>query len=121
MERCASCEQAFAVRLFDVRIGGRIRRSWWCPACAFAEQRRGINVEPSPAWIERAALNRLPVKELVREGERVVGRSPRERRQSRLDRRRWSIHPRPPERRGSASNGRRVLDAPTAAAEDRAR
>jgi hypothetical protein len=113
MERCASCEQAFAVRLFDVRIDGDIRRYWWCPACAFAEQRRGIDVEPAPAWIERAALKRLPVKELVREAERGSGRSLAERRQSRLDRRRWSIHPRPPERRHSASNGRRVLDPPT--------
>jgi hypothetical protein len=115
MERCASCEQAFAVRLFDVRLDGGIHRYWWCPACAFAQQRRGIDVEPSPAWIERAALKRLPVKELVREAERIPGRAVAERRQTRHDRRRWSIHPRPPERRRSASNGRRVLDATTEA------
>jgi hypothetical protein len=118
MERCASCEQAFAVRLFDIRIDGQLHRYWWCPACAFAQQRGGMNVEPSPAWIERAALKRLPVKELVRDPERVSSRPVAERRRSRFDRRRWSIHPRPPERRRSASYGRRVLDAPTAA-EDR--
>jgi hypothetical protein len=112
MERCASCEQAFAVRLFDVRLDGHIRRYWWCPPCAFAEQRRGVDVEPSPVWIERAALKRLPVKELVHEPARASGRALPERRRTRLDRRRWSIHPRPPERRRSASNGRRVLDAP---------
>ena len=121
MERCASCEQAFAVRLFDVRIDGQIHRYWWCPACAFAQQRSGIDVEPSPAWIDRAALKRLPVKELHRDSERVPGSPVSERRQSRLDRRRWSIHPRPPERRRTASTGRRVLDVRTAAAEDRTR
>jgi hypothetical protein len=64
MYACASCLEARDVRLFDVRVDGQAIRTWWCPECAFVERRRGLEVEPAPAWIERAALRQLPVKEL---------------------------------------------------------
>ena len=109
MEPCVSCERVYSVRLFDVRIDGHIHRYWWCPACAFAAHRRG-DVAQSPAWIERAALNQLPVKELLLESDRASSRTVTERRQGGLDRRRRSTQPRPPDRRGDPAIGQRTLD-----------
>jgi hypothetical protein len=64
MFACTSCLEVRDVRLFDVRLGGRVVRHWWCPECAFNERRHGYEVELAPAWIERAARRQLPVKEL---------------------------------------------------------
>ena len=64
MYACASCLEVRDVRLFDVRVGGRVVRHWWCPECAFSERRLGYEVELAPVWIERAARRQLPVKEL---------------------------------------------------------
>jgi hypothetical protein len=64
MPACASCLDIADVRLHDVLIGGQSIRVWWCSECAITGRRQGLQVEPAPAWIERAALRQLPVKEI---------------------------------------------------------
>jgi hypothetical protein len=59
---CAGCGRSSDVRLFDIRIGNDLDRRWWCLECRFSARRRGVIAEPAPAWIERAAERRLPLK-----------------------------------------------------------
>jgi hypothetical protein len=50
--------------LFDVLNDDRPIRVWWCAECAIDARRQRRTFEPAPAWIERAALRKLPVKEI---------------------------------------------------------
>lgn len=70
MQCCASCGLTSAVRLYHLGDRGRLRRAWLCNECAVVERELGVDVAPAPVWIERAALNLLPVKELPRRHER---------------------------------------------------
>jgi hypothetical protein len=62
---CAGCGRSSDLRLYEIQIGDDVERRWWCLECRFSARRRGVIAEPAPAWIERAALRRLPLKELV--------------------------------------------------------
>ena len=64
MPACERCLRLGDVRLFDVLSGGRPIRVWWCSQCAIDARRLLFRFEPAPAWIERAALRQLPVKEI---------------------------------------------------------
>jgi len=64
MQRCATCGTTEDLRLYFVQRGTRVERGWWCPECWFSARRLGVKVEVAPVWIERAALNRLPMKPL---------------------------------------------------------
>ena len=108
MDACAECGQPGTVRLFGIRTRRQVRRVWLCPACAFDANRRGVYIEPSPAWIERAALNLLPVKEQGLEPD--PGHSPTERYQRHPDRPRSTLTRPLMDRRRSAPNGRRVAE-----------
>ena len=70
MQCCATCGLVSAVRLYDLRERGSLRRTWWCTDCATLERWLGSDLTLAPAWIERAALHQLPVKELPRRVER---------------------------------------------------
>jgi len=64
MQRCATCGTTEDLRLYFLQGVGYVERRWWCPACWFAARRLGVSAEIAPVWIERAALNRLPMKPL---------------------------------------------------------
>ena len=65
---CAGCGRSSDLRLYEIQIGNDVERRWWCQECRFSARRRGVVAEPAPVWIERAALRRLPLKELVSAG-----------------------------------------------------
>jgi len=78
MQCCAICAQTDDLRLYEGRSGNHVDRRWLCLECLFLVRRLGVNAEPVPAWIERAALGQLPIKPLEpapTEAE-VVGPSP---------------------------------------------
>ncbi len=64
MLRCATCGKTGELRLYYLECGDRVERRWWCPECWFAARRLGLKADAAPVWIERAALNRLPMKPL---------------------------------------------------------
>jgi len=64
MQRCATCGTTADLRLYSLQRGTRLERHWLCPDCWFAAWRVGVNASAAPVWIERAALNRLPMKPL---------------------------------------------------------
>jgi len=64
MQRCATCGTTADLRLYFLQRGTRVERHWLCPDCLFAARRVGVNASAAPVWIERAALNRLPMKPL---------------------------------------------------------
>jgi hypothetical protein len=64
MQRCATCGKTEDLRLYFLQGVACVERRWWCPACWFAARRLGMNADVAPVWIERAALNRLPMKPL---------------------------------------------------------
>jgi hypothetical protein len=64
MQRCATCGKTEDLRLYFLQSVAYVERRWWCPECWFAARRLGLNAEIAPVWIERAALNRLPMKPL---------------------------------------------------------
>ena len=64
MQRCATCGTTADLRLYFLQRGARVERRWWCPECWFSARRLGENAATAPVWIERAALNRLPMKPL---------------------------------------------------------
>ena len=66
MPSCVHCGQSDDVGLFDVRRSdGHIERQWWSLQCAWIHRRLGHDIAPSPRWIERAALQRLPPRDLL--------------------------------------------------------
>jgi hypothetical protein len=58
MPPCASCGELDDVRLFESRYKEQTARYWSCPACA-----QDMGLDPTPRWIERAALRQLPGKD----------------------------------------------------------
>jgi len=64
MQRCATCGTTENLRLYFVERGARVERRWWCPECWFSARRLRASVDVAPVWIERVALNRLPMKPL---------------------------------------------------------
>jgi hypothetical protein len=64
MQRCATCGKTEDLRLYFLQGVACVERRWWCPPCWFAARRLGVSAEIAPVWIERAALNRLPMKPL---------------------------------------------------------
>jgi hypothetical protein len=64
MQRCAICAQTDDLRLYEVPGDRHVDRRWLCLECLFLLRRLGLNAEPVPAWIERAALHQLPLKPL---------------------------------------------------------
>lgn len=64
MQCCASCGVPHDVRLYEIETDDQFERRWWCRECYFRERRLGLDIDLAPAWIERAALHRLPTKEL---------------------------------------------------------
>jgi hypothetical protein len=64
MQRCATCGKTDDLRLYFLQSGAHVERRWWCSECWFSARRLGVNAEVAPVWIERAALNRLPMKPL---------------------------------------------------------
>jgi hypothetical protein len=65
MHCCATCGNSKDLRLYDVRSADDVERRWWCLECWFSARRLGVNAELAPAWIERAALHKLPLKPLA--------------------------------------------------------
>jgi hypothetical protein len=70
LQCCASCGLTPAVHLYDLRDGGVPRHVWRCVECATFERGLGSDLVIAPVWIERAARNQLPVKELPQRHER---------------------------------------------------
>lgn len=64
MQCCAICAQTDDPRLYEVPGDHHVDRRWLCLECLFLLRRLGVNAEPVPAWIERAALHQLPLKPL---------------------------------------------------------
>lgn len=64
MQCCESCGEACELRLYEVEAGDHVERRWWCLECLFWAHGLGLNAEPLPAWIERAARHQLPMKPL---------------------------------------------------------
>jgi hypothetical protein len=64
MQSCAICAQTDDLRLYEVPGDHHVDRRWLCLECMFLLRRLGLNAEPVPAWIERAALHQLPLKPL---------------------------------------------------------
>lgn len=58
MPPCTRCGELDDVRLFESRYNGQTTRHWSCPDCA-----RNRELDPTPRWIERAALRQLPGKD----------------------------------------------------------
>jgi hypothetical protein len=82
MHCCETCGTTQDLRLYEVPCGDhveRLERRWWCLECSFSARRLGVNAEPAPAWIERAALHQLPMKPLssARNRADVPGPNPR--------------------------------------------
>jgi hypothetical protein len=78
MQSCAICAQTDDLRLYEVLGGRQDDRRWLCLECMFLLRRLGVNAEPVPAWIERAALHQLPLKPLepARSEADIAGSSP---------------------------------------------
>jgi hypothetical protein len=67
MPSCVHCGQLDDVGLFEVRRSdGRIDREWWSLQCAWIHRRLGHDITRSPTWVERASLQRLPPRDLLK-------------------------------------------------------
>lgn len=62
MPSCATCGGSDELRLYELRGDDVDVRRWWCVDCSSFNRRLGVVADLAPAWVERAALRRLPMK-----------------------------------------------------------
>ena len=77
MPICATCGTTQDLRLYEVRGVGDEPRRWWCGGCRFLGRRLGVQADPVPVWIERAAMRSLPPKPIQVSPERRLAASGR--------------------------------------------
>jgi hypothetical protein len=82
MASCATCGATEGLRLYQLRGDFDEPRRWWCADCSILARAQGIEADPAPVWVERAAMWQLPLKpiDVRRDGLIIAGRRATDRR-----------------------------------------